>query len=80
MGRTKSIILIVPKKKTMKKTFVNLVEEYVTNITHISEPNEYGCRKVTADYNCYGNKQMQVTKMLHIRDIEMIKEKGYYLT
>ena len=45
---------------------MNLVEEYVTNITHISEPNEDGCRKVTADYNCYGNKQMQMTKMLHM--------------
>lgn len=58
---------------------MNLVEEYVTYITYISEPNEDGCCKVTADYNCYGNKQMQATKVLHIRDIEMIKEKGYYL-
>lgn len=58
---------------------MNLVEEYVTNITHISEPDKYGFRKVTADYDCYGRKEVQVTKEISDFEWKMIKEKGYRL-
>lgn len=58
---------------------MNLLEEYVTNITHVSEPDEWGFRKVTADYNCYGNKEIGVTKIISDFSWKMIQEKGYRL-
>ena len=58
---------------------MNLVECYVTNITHIGERNKYNCHKIIADFNCYGNIQKQQTKWLHYTEIEHIKKYGYYL-
>lgn len=33
---------------------MNLVECYVTNITHIGERSQYGFHEITADFDCYG--------------------------
>lgn len=59
---------------------MNLLKTYVTNITHIGEPNEYGFCKVTADYDCYGIKEEQTTEIIHKDDVEQIKKDGYYLS
>ena len=58
---------------------MNILEIYVTNISDIGEKDQYGFCKVTADFDCYGRKELQVTKKLHISEIEKINECGYYL-
>lgn len=58
---------------------MNLIEEFVTNITYVSDPDEDGLRKVTADYNCYGHKKEQATKYVSELEWKMIQEKGYRL-
>ena len=59
---------------------MNLVETYVTNITNIGKANRYGFCNITADFDCYGHKEVQVTKKLHIDEINKIKRYGFYLS
>ena len=60
---------------------MNLVEIYVSNIT-MAEEHKTECGsiyEVTADKDCYGRKEKQVTFWLGERDYESVKEKGFYL-
>lgn len=57
---------------------MNLLEVYVTNITQHVEEKECGHR-ITADFNCYGRKEIGVTKIITDADYKMVLEKGYYL-
>ena len=59
---------------------MNLLETYVTNITNIGKENKYHFYNITADFDCYGNEEIQVTKSLHVDDIERIKRDGFYLS
>lgn len=43
---------------------MNILEIYVTNISDIGEKDQYGFCKVTADFDCYGRKELQVTKKI----------------
>ena len=56
---------------------MNLVEIWVTNITENIEIE--GLYKITADFNCYGSEELQVTKWLTQSDYDSVMEKGYYL-
>ena len=38
-----------------------------------------GLHQITADFNCYGRKEVQVTKWLTQNDYKSVMEKGYYL-
>lgn len=58
---------------------MNLIETYVTNITNIGEADKYNFCSITADFDCYGREEIQVTKQLHTYVIEKIKRDGYYL-
>lgn len=58
---------------------MNLVECYVTNIIHIGERSQYGFHEITADFDCYGRVEKQVTKRLYFTQIEQIKKYGYYM-
>lgn len=59
---------------------MNLLEVWVSNITYVSEPNEYGGVTLVADTDCWGNKQKQVKFDVTQEDYESILTKGYYLS
>lgn len=59
---------------------MNLVKTYVTNITNIGKADRCGYCNVTADFDCYGRKEIQATKRLHIEEINKIKRYGFYLS
>ena len=62
---------------------MNLVETYVTNITKeedIWTDFHLHLHRITADFNCYGRIEKQVSKIVNDYDYEIIKEKGYYWT
>lgn len=59
---------------------MNLLEHYVTNITH-EEPIEYNGMlffKVVCDVDCYGIKEIQTEVLLSEDDYAEVKSKGYY--
>lgn len=56
---------------------MNLVEIYVSNITMHTVVD--GIHKITADFDCYGREEHQVTKYLTQSDYQSVKDKGYYL-
>ena len=56
---------------------MNLVDIWVTNITMHIEIE--GLHQITADFNCYGRKEVQGTKWLTQNDYKSVMEKGYYL-
>lgn len=60
---------------------MNLLEHYVTNITH-EEPIENNGMlffKIICDVDCYGNKSIQTEVLLTKDDYAEVKSKGYYL-
>lgn len=60
---------------------MNLLEHYVTNITH-EEPIENNGMlffKIVCDVDCYGNKAIQTEVLLTEDDYAEVKSKGYYL-
>lgn len=61
---------------------MNLLEHYVTNITHEEPMEKYGMLffKVVCDVDCYGNKKIQTEVLLSEDDYAEVKSKGYYLT
>lgn len=60
---------------------MNLLEHYVTNITHEEPVEMYGRTffRVVCDVNCYGNKEIQTEVLLTEDNYAKIKSKGYYL-
>lgn len=60
---------------------MNLLENYVTNITEERETNFDGIRmyELTCDINCYGHIRKQEHVILLEEDYNMVKEYGYYL-
>lgn len=59
---------------------MNLVETYVTNITKVVMGLPYDCVKITADFNCYGNKKIQATEIIGMLQYQQIIAWGYYLS
>ena len=60
---------------------MNLLEHYVTNITHVKPIEKNGMLffKVVCDVDCYGNKGIQKEVLLSEYDYEEVKSNGYYL-
>lgn len=60
---------------------MNLLEHYVTNITHEESIEKNGILffKVVCDVDCYGNKEVQTELLLTEYDYAEVKSKGYYL-
>jgi hypothetical protein len=60
---------------------MNLLEHYVTNITHVEPIEKNGMLffKVVCDVDCYGNKEIQKEVLLSEDDYAEAKSKGYYL-
>lgn len=58
---------------------MNLLEVWVSNITSVTEPDEYGVVTIVADQDCWGNKEEQVEFSVTQQDYESILTKGYYL-
>lgn len=60
---------------------MNLLEHYVTNITHVEPIKKNGMLlfKVVCDVDCYGNKEIQKEVLLSEDDYAEAKSKGYYL-
>lgn len=60
---------------------MNLLEHYVTNITHVESIEKHGMLffKVVCDVDCYGNKEIQKEVLLSEDDYAEAKSKGYYL-
>lgn len=60
---------------------MNLVELYVTNITHENRTNYNGVvmYELTCDIDCYGIKKKNENILLMEEDYNMVKEQGYYL-
>lgn len=56
---------------------MNLVEMWVKNITSHREVDGLHC--ITADFYCYGRKEIQVTKYLTDNEWYSVKFNGYYL-
>ena len=59
---------------------MNLLEHYVTNITH-EEPIENNGMlffNIVCDVDCYGNKAIQTEVLLTEDDYAEVKSKGYY--
>lgn len=63
---------------------MNILETYVTNITNVKESNDKKrglcLYKVTADYNCYGAKDIQIEKSLSKEQYEQVRRDGYYMS
>ena len=59
---------------------MNLLEHYVTNITHEERIEKNGMLffKVVCDVDCYGNKAIQTEVLLTEDDYAEVKSKGYY--
>lgn len=60
---------------------MNLLEHYVTNITHEESVEKHGMLffKVVCDVDCCGNKKIQTEVLLSEDDYAEAKRKGYYL-
>ena len=58
---------------------MNLLEVWVSNITSVTEPDEYGMVTIVADQDCWGNKKEQIEFSVTQQDYESILTKGYYL-
>ena len=58
---------------------MNLLEVWVSNITSVTEPDEYGIVTIVADQDCWGNKEEQIEFSVTQQDYESILTKGYYL-
>ena len=56
---------------------MNLVEIYVSNITMNTEKNGAHC--ITANFDCYGHKEYQITKVLTHEEYMSVLKNGYYL-
>ena len=59
---------------------MNLLETYVTNITKVEVGLPYNCVRITADFDCWGAKEIQVTKIIDMWDYQRIIAYGYYLS
>lgn len=59
---------------------MNLVETYVKNITKVEVGLPYDCVRITADFDCYGSKEIQTTKIIGMKQYEQIIAWGYYLS
>lgn len=59
---------------------MNLVETYVTNITKVEVGLPYNCVRITADFDCYGCKEIQATKVIDMDQYQQIIAWGYYLS
>ena len=59
---------------------MNLLEHYVTNITHEEpiEKNGMVFFRGVCDVDCYGNKEVQKEVLLTEDGYERVKRKGYY--
>lgn len=59
---------------------MNLLEHYVTNITHEEPIEKNGMLffRVVCDVDCYGNKEVQKEVFLTGDGYERVKSKGYY--
>lgn len=59
---------------------MNLLEHYVTNITHEEPIEKNGMLffRVVCDVDCYGNKEVQKEVLLTEDGYERVKIKGYY--
>lgn len=59
---------------------MNLLEHYVTNITHEEPIEKNGMLffRVVCDFDCYGNKEVQKEVLLTEDGYERLKSKGYY--
>lgn len=59
---------------------MNLLEHYVTNITHVEPIEKNGMLffRVVCDVDCYGNKEVQKEVLLTEDGYERVKSKGYY--
>ena len=51
---------------------MNLVETYVTNITKVEVGLPYNCVRITADFDCYGRKEIQATKVIMMGEYQQI--------
>ena len=58
---------------------MNLLEVWVSNITSVTEPDEYGMVTIVADQDCWGNEEEQIEFSVTQQDYESILTKGYYL-
>ena len=58
---------------------MNVLEVWVSNITSVTEPDEYGVVTIVADQDCWGNKEEQVEFSVDQQAYESILTKGYYL-
>lgn len=59
---------------------MNLLETYVTNITKVEVGLPYNCVRITADFDCYGRKEIQATKVIMMDEYQQIIAWGYYLS
>lgn len=59
---------------------MNLLETDVTNITKVEVGLPYNCVRITADFDCYGRKEIQATKVLMMNEYQQIIAWGYYLS
>lgn len=59
---------------------MNLLEHYVTNITHEEPIEKNGMLffRVVCDVDCYWNKEVQKEVLLTEDGYERVKSKGYY--
>lgn len=59
---------------------MNLLEHYVTNITHEEPIEKNGMLffRVVCDVDCYGNKEVHKEVLLTEDGYERVKSKGYY--
>ena len=59
---------------------MNLLETYVTNITKVEVGLPYNCVRITADFDCWGHKEIQATKVISMDEYQQIIAWGYYLS
>lgn len=69
------------RRKRKGDSEMNLLEHYITNITHEEQIEKNGMLffKVVCDVDCYGNKEVQTEVLLSEDDYAEAKSKGYYL-
>ena len=58
---------------------MNLLEIYVTNITKVEVGLPYNSVRLTADFDCYGVKELQVSKIINMHQYQEIIAYGYFL-
>lgn len=59
---------------------MNLLETTVKNITKVEVGLPYNCVRITADFDCWGHKEIQVTKVIGMHQYQQIIAWGYYLS